>query len=75
MANTHSHDKDQLKRYLKRLLIQQTHDLKLLSDYKRKKIPQDASFIVGKRNETRYRKDRIANLKTQLQYLDKSEAS
>jgi hypothetical protein len=73
MANTRSHDKDQLKRYLKRLLIQQTHDLKLLSDYERKKIPQDASFIISKRNKTRYRKDRIANLKTQLQSLDKTK--
>ena len=73
MANTRSHDKDQLKRYLKHLLIQQTHDLKLLSDYERKKIPQDASFIISKRNKTRYRKDRIANLKTQLQSLDKKK--
>jgi hypothetical protein len=73
MANTRSHDKDQLKRYLKRLLIQQTHDLKLLSDYERKQIPRDASFIISKHNETRYRKDRIANLKTQLQSLDKTK--
>ena len=73
MDNTRSHDKDQLKRYLKRLLIQQTHDLKLLSDFERKKIPGDASFIISKRNETRYRKDRIANLKTQLQSLDKKK--
>lgn len=73
MDNTRSHDKDQLKRYLKRLLIQQTHDLKLLSDYERKKIPQDASFIISKRNKTRYRKDRIANLKTQLQSLDEKK--
>ena len=72
MDNTRAHDKKQLKRYLKHLLLQQSHDLKLLSDYKRKKIPQDASFIVSKRNETRYRKDRIANLKKQLYLQDKS---
>lgn len=72
MVNTQTRDKKQLKRYLKHLLLQQSHDLKFLGDYKRKKIPQDASFIISKRNETRYRKDLIANLKTQLHMLEKA---
>ncbi len=73
MVHTHTHDKKQLQRYLKHLRLQQSHDLKLLGDYKRKKISQDASFSISKRNETRYRKDRIANLKTRLHMLDKAQ--
>jgi hypothetical protein len=71
MTDTHSRNTTQLKRYLKNLQIQQTRDLKLLSDYERKKIPRDAAFIINKLNETRYRNDRIVNLKAQLRSLDK----
>lgn len=71
MTGKYSQDSDQLRRYLKRLQIQQTQDLKLLRDYERKKIPRDAVFVINKRNETRYRNDRIENLKERLRGLNK----
>jgi hypothetical protein len=71
MTDTQFRNTNQLKRYLKHLQIQQTQDLKLLSSYERKKIPRDASFVINKLNETRYRNDRIANLKARLRSSDK----
>ena len=71
MTKTAAHDLAQLKRYLHRLQLQQTQDVKLLGDYERKHIPRDASFIVMKRNEIRYRDDRIASLIERIRALEK----
>jgi hypothetical protein len=70
MTRRSSHDLAQLKRYLHRLQLQQTQDVKLLRDYERKHIPSDASFIVMKRNEIRYRDDRIASLIGRIRSLE-----
>jgi hypothetical protein len=71
MTEKRPHDIAQLKRYLHQLQRQQTQDAKLLRDYERKRIPRDASFITRKRNEIRYRDDRIASLIGHIRALEK----
>lgn len=57
---------ERLKHQLKRLTLEQTRDLTVLQAYQRKNIPEHTDFVRRARRETRFRAERIQNLKEQI---------